>query len=452
MIGRSTHNIDELRREAKGCKNPTRLLELAQEHERNEEICKLIAQNGYSDSQALNFLAYHPDSIVRRYVARRSYLIIDKKILTKLAFDSDIVVREELAQKTISEATKEVLFKFNPNNYTILESCLRRMENITLIHNFIRTASEEKLNKLLIPILENTKLEETQLLLLLTLCFNVPCNLVANHPGCTKYVFESLMKKVDFDIINQDDIVAILKNPWINKYEDFLKKIIWDNDRFDSVAILCSIFNNSKISPKICDLAVEANYDIIQANYKLTKSAIIRMMSNKICMDQCMKLLNNLDKVDKDFVKDILDSENCTEKIVEIISIKVEGYDCINMVFNSSLTNSEAIHNIATKPSVSRAILIKCLEDDRCCEKTLELVSNKKSLEFLKRIIKNPNCSDNLKRKIFSNLKTQNIYSIQVKNLIIQEIYNYCVDETLKSFCAIELKKLQQLIENKSMV
>jgi len=223
MIGRSTHNIDELRREAKGCKNPTRLLELAQEHERNEEICKLIAQNGYSDSQALNFLAYHPDSIVRRYVARRSYLIIDKKILTKLAFDSDIVVREELAQKTISEATKEVLFKFNPNNYTILESCLRRMENITLIHNFIRTASEEKLNKLLIPILENTKLEETQLLLLLTLCFNVPCNLVANHPGCTKYVFESLMKKVDFDIINQDDIVAILKNPWINKYEDFIE-------------------------------------------------------------------------------------------------------------------------------------------------------------------------------------------------------------------------------------
>ena len=441
MIGHSTYNIDELKREAKGCKNPARILELAKEHERNEDICRLIAQNNYSDSETLDFLADHKDDIVRRHVARRSYLITNKKTLTKLAFDSDRVVKEELARRTVNEATKEVLFKFNPNNYTILGNCLRRMENIELIHNFIKTAHEEKLNKLLIPILENVKLTEKQLLLLLSLCVNIPFKLVAAHPGCTKFVFESMMKKVDFEKINQDDLTAILRKSYINKYEDFLKKVIWDNDRFDSTAILLAIFDNSDISADIFNLVVEANYDIIQANYELAKSAIVRMISYEICMNQCIKLIKDLIKVDKEFLNNILDSEKCTEKIIEILSTKVEDYECMNIVLDSSLANSEAIHNIVIRVGNRRAILIKCLEDCRCSEKTLELASNTKSYEFLKRIIKNSNCTDELRRKIFNDLKTFNILSR--KKSLIYEICEYSHDEELKKSCNEEIKAIE---------
>lgn len=194
---------------AKYCKNPEVLNSIVLDNFANEVICEYVSNNRACSEKTLNLLAAHPSYKVRIIVARRSDNITSNKILLTLAYDRNVKVREILAQRTVNEGLRLLLLRGNSKNDSIVRTCLRRMQDMTRIAEFIISASDQDLLKYSDAIIANSNLSSLVLKSLITMVPHLCERHIENikmHNNCTDDVIAELERKL---CENEDFIISL---------------------------------------------------------------------------------------------------------------------------------------------------------------------------------------------------------------------------------------------------
>lgn len=152
---RKTSFLFELEDLARRSKNPKILQSMAKDHFNNPVICMHIAANAYVEEETLVLLSTHPDYEVRTRVATYSFKISSKNTLSKLALDKNHNVKAALARRTTSQSILELLINTNRKNDEIIETCLSRTTELSIIKKFISRNSKEIVSKYVDAIYSN---------------------------------------------------------------------------------------------------------------------------------------------------------------------------------------------------------------------------------------------------------------------------------------------------------
>lgn len=412
----------ELERIARLCKEEETLDNLAHDYYWNPAICVKIAGNCCTNKSTLNYLSRSIYADVRVAVAERGAILSEKASLI-LSLDKVPQVKESLSRTTKYEPVMKHLLKNNAENIIIIGNVFKRLKNVEFINDFIKSASDVILSK----ILKNPDLTQEQLLAILDVQIkrlSVSVKSYVNHPRCTKEVFEKVITSVNLENLTDTEVIAILENQFALDYESNVKEIININN---SKIIIQTVLSNVDITPELVYEIIENNLQVIVSDFNLAKLAITKTVSS----EQKIALLSSIAYFDKELVNLLINSCTGTKEIIEMFISKIRNtdIDSVKALISSPKVNEEMLHLIVQKAIINMSvknknIIIAVLNKPACSLKTLKIITNVNSFEYITNVIVHTNCSLELRKEIFAKVKKTSKFTAYEK----EQIFSLCIE------------------------
>ena len=430
------YNLDELHKIARITNNYETLENMARDYFTNPYLCRTIACNNYISTQTLEILARHPCSFVRIAVATKGDLLTEKASL-RLANDFEEKVKQELSRTTIYDNVKEYLLKNNLDNSIIVGNSLRRIKNVKIINNFITSADEY----MLVKILGNKELSEQQLLLIMKTIgaksYNLNITLIITHPNCTRNVFKLLIKMVQIQKLSDSEIFLLLTNNWIFENDKFLKDVL---NHYNNYSNIYAIMSNNNVTEEVVSYIVQNFFDVISSNYELTKIAIMKS-NNK---DMCSSLIFTIKKnVDEELLEYLLNSNMLTIETTQILYNKISkrNMGLLQYFIKHQNMYPEVLYNIASSYKYTNdriiQLFLNMLDNPNCNIKTLELIMNTNNFNCIKKVSKHPNCTTALKLQLFLKIRRRRKILLEDKKMFLITLCKHGGEEFISQLMRI---------------